>query len=204
MSTLPGRTGVIALSLSFAATFGIVLAVAGTASDLMVMPPPAAPAPFDPPGPPTVFPMENPGAPGATTNTSWLESRLRVDGTGVHHGDERIGTADEVIADPGRVTRRLADHARSVELDLSTRFDAMVLRVAADGSPAAALAAAAGALDAGHELVTVIHDGPGAPYLACEITVAPTDAAIAAAKMSGSLATACAAATEAASPPDAL
>ena len=71
MSTLPGRTGVIALSLSVAATFGLVLAVAGTAADLLEMPPPAAPpAAVDPPAldlepplPPVVEPMENPGAP---------------------------------------------------------------------------------------------------------------------------------------------
>ena len=70
MSTLPGRTGVIALSLSFAATFGLVLAVAGTAADLLEMPDAdRAPAPVDPPvehdppEQPTVEPMENPGAP---------------------------------------------------------------------------------------------------------------------------------------------
>jgi hypothetical protein len=71
MSTLPGRTGVIALSLSFAATFGLVLAVAGTAADLLEIPahdaPPAEVDPpvldLAPPPPPVVEPMENPGAP---------------------------------------------------------------------------------------------------------------------------------------------
>jgi hypothetical protein len=70
MSTLPGRTGVIALSISFAATFGLVLAVAGTASDLLEMPDPdrhpapvAPPPEYDRPEQPTVVPMENPGAP---------------------------------------------------------------------------------------------------------------------------------------------
>lgn len=186
MSTLPGRTGVIALSLSFAATFGLVLAVAGTAADLLEIPPRAAPPPFDPPGPPSVFPMENPGAPGATTNTSSLDRALRVDAAGVHHLADRLGTADEVIADPGRVARRLAGSATS-------GFDRIIVRVGRDGSPAAVLAAAAGAFDAGHELISVIDERPpGAPYLACEITVAPADAAIAAAKMSDSLATVCA------------
>jgi hypothetical protein len=71
MSTLPGRTGVIALSLSFAATFGLVLAVAGTAADLLEIPDPDRnPPPYvdpaidvEPPPPPVVEPMENPRAP---------------------------------------------------------------------------------------------------------------------------------------------
>jgi hypothetical protein len=181
MSTLPGRSGAIALSLSFAATFALVVSVAGTAADLAVVP--ARPASkVRPVPPPTVMPTVRPG--------------LVVDGDGVARDGHRFGTADEVLADHGAVTEAL-------RVDPSAGQVSTTIWVEPDGSPAAALAAAAAALEAGYQLVLVVADEPQRPYLACEITVAPTDAAIAAAEMSGSLAAACAAATAVAPEPDA-
>ena len=178
MSTLPGRTGAIALSLSFAATFGLVLAVAGTAADLAAVPErPAASAPR--PHAPSVTPR-HPG--------------LYVDAAGVHLDGRFLVDTDAAIAGHHEISRGLLEQARSAKLDLLAGSYGARLHVAEDGSPAAALSAAAAALEMGYAIVLLHEETPAGARLACELTAPPTEAAIAAAKMSGSVDAACAAA----------
>jgi len=191
MSTLPGRTGAIALTLSFAATFGVVIGVAGTASDLLTMPPARvrAPGPDVRPPPPTVHSMR-PWR-GEVEVVPALDTGLVVDWAGVSLDGHHLDTAGEVLADRAAVADRLRARASVARQDPLLGPYGLTLRFESDGSAAVALAAAAAAFEAGFAYVLIVPGDDDGPYFACELDSAPTAAAIAAAK-GGTIETACA------------
>ena len=140
MSTLPGRTGAIALSLSFAATFGLVIALANTAADLAAVPESSSPQ-VRPVPPPTVYPM--------------MQHGIVVDAEGVSINGRRVATADEVLAD----STLLVDA-------LGPQTSGTTVRVRSDGKREVVMEVVNAALEAGHVSVTILADEAQRPHLA--------------------------------------